>query len=122
LERLTVKNINTGLPCLNGEIEFIPISKDCIPLLQKGITKLSAYEDTGLTPDDIKAIQQRNEFLEVQNNVLRDEYQQWNKEALTYANQLGMLRIYLDDNYMNLDEMLEAAEKQIKSPSTTDAP
>jgi hypothetical protein len=45
----------------------------------------------------------------------------WKKEAIKHANQLGMLRIYLSDNYMTLDEMITAAEKQINSLSTTDA-
>lgn len=44
MKRLTDKNINTGLPCLKGEVEFMAISKDCISLLQEGITKLSQYE------------------------------------------------------------------------------
>lgn len=89
------------------------------------IDRLRAYEATNLTPEEIKDTQvaRRNimdiliKAREVKNKYgtllevfdkKQKECDQWRREALTYADQLGMLRIWFASRLgTNMDQVME---------------
>ncbi len=120
MERLTTKNVNTGEPCLNGEVEFIALSKDCNPLLRKAINKLSKYEDTGLSPEEVEQLKLSDESkedctIEQHNRIkeLESSCDYWEREAKKWCDQLASIRKWLKPLNISLEEALKDAEKQV---------
>jgi hypothetical protein len=67
--------------------------------------------DMGVSKDEMLKI------LRDKNNRLQKECDQWKREALTYADQLGMLRIWFDvvfaESGENMDTVLEEMKDYI---------
>ena len=85
--------------------------------------KLAAYEDTGLTPEEVKYLRDAssNVLKFVMDKMkIKNECEQWRKEALTYATQLGEIRIWLNQFGCTPEKLIE--DCKAKSPDTTDAP
>lgn len=84
------------------------------------LQKLADYEDTGFTPEQIKD-QQHN--LGVAYNVIAElekDLNNWKYEALTYANQLGMLQIWLESRMgITLEYVLEDCKTMLPDTKYT---
>lgn len=75
-------------------------------LVTDALNKLSAYEDTGLTPEEIKGLINTNENLVKQNDMqylqlkkYRADRDYWRAEALKQCAKLGEIKILVEIAY-----------------------
>ena len=88
MERLTKQGVTYG------SCEFMDDG------IHEWINKLSAYEDTGLTPEEIKGLINTNENLVKQNDMqylqlkkYRADRDYWKAEALKHCAKLGEIKL-----------------------------
>lgn len=83
--------------------------------------KLAEYEDTGFTPENIYNL---HEIVNRQSNCiirtgkrieqLEDEHSQWQRESITDKSKLGLLRIWLAENELDMDDVICKIGEQVK--------
>jgi hypothetical protein len=111
MERLTEYDYEQVM--LKG-LNVVGIGEQNADILEAGVRKLAAYEDTGRIPEEIINIEkmcreQSNNMIKhgIEMERLYEECERWKKEAITYANQLGMLRIWHSKYGPSVGEILE---------------
>lgn len=117
MDRLTRGNLSNRNYCLYANV--YPKRKDMEPEFKKAINKLGRYEDTGLTPEEVKYLRDAssNVLKFVMDKMkIKNECEQWRKEALTYAAQLGEIRIWLNQFGCTPEKLI--ADCKSKSPDT----
>lgn len=87
------------------------------------LVELARYRESGLTPEEVKYLRDAssNVLKFVMDKMkIKNECEQWRKEALTYATQLGEIRIWLNQFGCTPEKLI--ADCKAKSPDTTYAP
>jgi hypothetical protein len=78
--------------------------------IEAKLNTLDSYIDTGRTPEEIINLCDANSNLlkyAISKMVIKNERDQWKRQAITYANQLGILRIWHSKYGPAIDEILE---------------
>lgn len=76
------------------------IKQDNLPSYEAIYRKLAKYENTGLTPEEIAN--------------LHEELEIWKRESIEDKSKLGLLRIWLSENDLDMDDVLAKIKEKIK--------
>ena len=115
MERLTT-GIEDTVYYSKGKYKPKTLSADMEPWeVRECMQRLATYEDTGLPPEEIEQLKKTChtavklwENTAKRNCELYDEIDKWKNDALTYADQLGMLRIWFESRLgTNMEQVME---------------